>query len=301
MCGERILETDSLDVAGEPEISPSDAKRVQAKSGVTEKDQNADDRRIQAKLRRELYGHHEPYNDPAESNEDWVREEYKVRRVRQYIVTSVGVFVALVASGLTLVFAGDDSAETVFLVLALPLVPFSLWNWRCPACGGQFWRAWNPRFCTKCGVQLQGDSDRTRKPASVEGVSAPSSKNRMALIVVGSVLAGCTIPVFLCCGGLNFMAYYDGEKVLEQLEAEPEFSDRVGQVKDIKRDLFGHDGQIDLYTVRGTKWSGRVTVKTDEQLPDDANILWARFTLPSGEIVEIKPVKKPAMPQANDD
>lgn len=277
-------------------MSPSDAQRVQAKSGLSELDKNAEERRIQGRLRSQIFSHHEPSNVP----DDCVREEYKVRRTRQYLVTFIGLFVAFAASGATLIVADNDAAEVVLLILVLPLAAFSLWNWRCPACGGWFWRAWNPKFCVKCGVQLWGDSDPTRQPATVEGVSA-SSANRTPLIVLGSVLVGCTIPVLLCCGGVNFLAYYDGEKVLVQLEAEPEFSNRVGQVKDIKCDFFGHDGQIDVYIVRGTKWSGRITVKSDEQLPDDANIVWARFTLPSGEIVEIKPGKKPAVPQAEDD
>jgi hypothetical protein len=32
---------------------------------------------------------------------------------------------------------------------------FSLKNWRCPACNGYLGKSFSPRFCPKCGAQLQ--------------------------------------------------------------------------------------------------------------------------------------------------
>ena len=32
---------------------------------------------------------------------------------------------------------------------------FSLLNWRCPSCNRYLGKAFNPKFCSKCGVQLR--------------------------------------------------------------------------------------------------------------------------------------------------
>src|SRR5262245_36320607 len=111
----------------------------------------------------------------------------------------------------------------------------------------------------------------------------------------GSVLAGGALCVLLCCGGMRFFFGMMADNVAQKLEAQPEFSSRVGQVQEIKYDFFGSLGSADeteIYEVKGTKWSGRLTVKQEKQFDQDAKILWARFTLPSGEIVEIKPGRK---------
>jgi hypothetical protein len=43
----------------------------------------------------------------------------------------------------------------IFLVLVVGSVLFSLWNWRCPACGGYLGRSLNPKYCPSCGVRLR--------------------------------------------------------------------------------------------------------------------------------------------------
>ena len=43
----------------------------------------------------------------------------------------------------------------VFAVLALGMLTFTLWNWRCPACNRFLGSVKNPKFCPRCGAQLQ--------------------------------------------------------------------------------------------------------------------------------------------------
>jgi rubrerythrin len=43
----------------------------------------------------------------------------------------------------------------IFAVIIMVLIIFSLFNWRCPACGRYLGRAVNPKFCSRCGAKLQ--------------------------------------------------------------------------------------------------------------------------------------------------
>ena len=44
----------------------------------------------------------------------------------------------------------------LFLVGAVGAVIFSFRNWRCPACDMSLGRAFNPKRCCKCGIELRG-------------------------------------------------------------------------------------------------------------------------------------------------
>ncbi|MBP7274977.1 MAG: hypothetical protein KBA51_02105 [Kiritimatiellae bacterium] len=43
----------------------------------------------------------------------------------------------------------------VCIAIMIAGVVFSLINWRCPACKSYLGKAMHPRFCQKCGAQLQ--------------------------------------------------------------------------------------------------------------------------------------------------
>ena len=49
----------------------------------------------------------------------------------------------------------NDAYVIVVLVAAVGTAVFTLYNWRCPACRRYLGRAWNPRFCRHCGIQLR--------------------------------------------------------------------------------------------------------------------------------------------------
>jgi predicted nucleic acid-binding Zn ribbon protein len=54
-------------------------------------------------------------------------------------------------------------------VLALVLIVIHALNWRCPACGRSLGRGLNPKFCSKCGAQLQ----EAEKPIQGSSATAP--------------------------------------------------------------------------------------------------------------------------------
>jgi hypothetical protein len=237
-------------------------------------DQNAEDDRIRAKLRASI--------DRSLSDEG-IQDEYRKRFRRQ-----MAVIPAAFASAI-LVAAEPEGLLFVFALTCLgALLAFTLWNWRCPACNGWFGRAWNPRFCAVCGVELRGRSGRTpRDPdASTEKEAQSTGLKRYAPVL--TFLAGGGLCFFLCCGGgLYFFFGSLADDARQNLENDPRFSAHIGQVQECTYNFsasLGAGEKCDVFDVKGTKWSGRVTVKNN----DNRNgILWARFTLPSGEVVEI--------------
>jgi len=118
------------------------------------------------------------------------------------------------------------------------------------------------------------------------------SHQRMVWLIV-LLTAGAGLCLFLCCGGVVHIGLgITTEEVRHALEADPRFVDHVGQVQEFSMDYVGSlsgGDDVWVYNVKATKWSGRITVK--HVTGDDGNerIVWARFTLASGEIVELKP------------
>ncbi len=50
----------------------------------------------------------------------------------------------------------EEGSLVTFLFLAIAgAIAFSLWNWRCPACRGTLGKQLSPKFCSRCGVELQ--------------------------------------------------------------------------------------------------------------------------------------------------
>jgi hypothetical protein len=87
------------------------------------------------------------------------------------------------------------------------------------------------------------------------------------------------------------------DQVRSKLEADPRFTHHVGQVQEFSLDYIAsfNDDEDDVfvYNVKGSKWSGRVTVNHETDDEGDEQIVWARFTLASGEKVELKPDDPP--------
>jgi len=80
-----------------------------------------------------------------------IRLEYKRRMRRQVIVPVVGIAMGVILY----LIAGPDWAKGAVLLIGLPLLGFTFWNWRCPACNGYLGKGTSHRFCPKCGVQLK--------------------------------------------------------------------------------------------------------------------------------------------------
>lgn len=87
------------------------------------------------------------------------------------------------------------------------------------------------------------------------------------------------------------------EAVRGQLESDPQFREHVGQIELIKVNLSESDwpsvGKIDgdvwVYDVAGTKWSGPLSVKLDSGPDGTQRAIWAQFELPGEKVIELRP------------
>lgn len=135
--------------------------------------------------------------------------------------------------------------------------------------------------------------------------ASPRKKRTWVLpAIIAGVIAGTVLSIFVCCGGvLHFGMGLVAEGVWKQVEADPRFTAHVGQVKKFRLEygasmVAGED--VLVYEVEATKWSGRVTVKSVTDDNDEEQIEWVRFTLASGEAVELTPAKGPATPNQDE-
>ena len=88
-------------------------------------------------------------------------QQFRTIRKRQ-ILAAIPVVLLL----LIMIFVEDDPEasfvgiprnilEIATVVVTVGVVYFSLLNWRCPSCKGYLGKSINPKFCSKCGVQLR--------------------------------------------------------------------------------------------------------------------------------------------------
>src|SRR5215510_3467507 len=96
----------------------------------------------------------------TEQQKESFKQQFAVKRKRQ-LITAVPLVAFFALFGF---FADKDGSMPgvpasvivpVFMVAVAGLVIFTLWNWRCPACGGYFGKGFRIRFCAKCGVPLE--------------------------------------------------------------------------------------------------------------------------------------------------
>ena len=117
-------------------------------------------------------------------------------------------------------------------------------------------------------------------------------KSRRVALLACLLAAGGLGIVVVCGGVVSFGLQIVAEQVRRQLEADPQFSEHVGQVQEFQTEFLASMMQpegVRIYGVKGSKWSGRITVNHVTDNSGDEQVIWARFTLPSGEIVELRP------------
>ena len=96
-----------------------------------------------------------------QGTETRIKEEFKTKRIRQLLLA-----VPLVAAVVLIIWAGDSPGTEIFGIPSAYLTyatiaylifyaVFSIVNWRCPSCRRYLGKGINPRFCSKCGAQLQ--------------------------------------------------------------------------------------------------------------------------------------------------
>lgn len=97
----------------------------------------------------------------AEGRKSDIRKSFAARRRRQLMLSAptfllmFGV-ILLENRGQTALYGVETGSLVTFLFLAIAgAIVFSLWNWRCPACNGYLGKRISPKFCSRCGVELQ--------------------------------------------------------------------------------------------------------------------------------------------------
>lgn len=134
---------------------------------------------------------------------------------------------------------------------------------------------------------IDSDASNERYPES-----APRKKKRPIVALLACLFVGGGLSLLVCCGGLFHLGVgYFADGIWQKVESDPRFTAHVGQVKKHRMEYgasFSADEDVIVFDVDGTKWSGQVTVKYSDADVGDEQILWVRFTLPSGEIIELK-------------
>jgi hypothetical protein len=97
------------------------------------------------------------YTEPEKSE---FREEFKRRRSRQIflavpLIAMILLFAVLRGRKVEIPGVPVSVLGPLFLALVVAALVYSLYNWRCPACNRYLGRDLSPRFCNKCGVNLQ--------------------------------------------------------------------------------------------------------------------------------------------------
>jgi hypothetical protein len=89
-----------------------------------------------------------------------LRAQFARRRLRQ-IIAVIPILAAVVL--FTWLDKHPDASPggldpnviaVIAFVVIFGTIIFSFFNWRCPSCNRYLGKAWNPKFCQKCGFQL---------------------------------------------------------------------------------------------------------------------------------------------------
>ena len=97
----------------------------------------------------------------TEEQKQEIKQQFKTRRNRQLCI-SLPIAALMIAA---IIFedrlnaiplpVSEQTFGIVFLALVAAVLALSFKNWRCPACDKYLGRSISPKFCAKCGVELQ--------------------------------------------------------------------------------------------------------------------------------------------------
>jgi hypothetical protein len=84
------------------------------------------------------------------------------KRLRKQLLMIVLLFAAMAPlpfiedSATFFGLSGAVLGPIALVAIVIGWVIFNGRNWRCPACGNYLGRAFNPRHCRRCGIELRG-------------------------------------------------------------------------------------------------------------------------------------------------
>jgi len=110
------------------------------------------------------------------------------------------------------------------------------------------------------------------------------------------LLLGAGIVFMMCCGGGVFLVKFGLDsmavEVREELRNDPVILERIGDIESLDLDytasIQNGEEEIWAYEVRGTKGSGRLTVRQITDEDGNEQVLSATLHLPGGEDVEVR-------------
>ncbi|MFX0199891.1 MAG: hypothetical protein ACFFCW_27525 [Candidatus Hodarchaeota archaeon] len=97
----------------------------------------------------------------TEEQKQEFKSQFAARRRRQLIATLPFIILIILfatineSTGLVLGSIPISIFLPIFFIAIIGLLVFSIKNWRCPACNKYLGKAFNPSFCSKCGVALR--------------------------------------------------------------------------------------------------------------------------------------------------
>lgn len=97
----------------------------------------------------------------TEQQKQEFKTEFAARRRKQLLVTVPFIILLILfatineGTGLVLGSIPISVFAPIFIIAVIVLLIFSIKNWRCPACHKYLGKAFNPRYCSKCGVGLR--------------------------------------------------------------------------------------------------------------------------------------------------
>jgi hypothetical protein len=94
------------------------------------------------------------------TNSDKIKQEFKVRRIRQIIAIWTTLALLLLLAVLynhTHIFEGfaKNDILSVQILLLFAFIGFSSYNWQCPSCKSHIGPDINRRLCRHCGARLR--------------------------------------------------------------------------------------------------------------------------------------------------
>lgn len=117
------------------------------------------------------------------------------------------------------------------------------------------------------------------------------STGMILALVFGLVIGLPVLGFAMCCGGLFLLGSYgiqEDEKVYsDKLRGNATIRQQIGDIEELSYNILAssaiEDIDVEVYDVKGTRGSGKITMSVD----GDQNIHWARLELSTGQKFDV--------------
>jgi hypothetical protein len=129
-------------------------------------------------------------------------------------------------------------------------------------------------------------------PPGLPAAPVPPPPKRRKAGVIAAVVGGVVLlSCLLCCGGIGGIVTWGMKMVEDDVEAslrdDPVMTEHIGTVQSFDivwgESIDEDDDDVFVYEVRGTRGSGKATVKSVTQGDGSERIIWARLKLSTGQ------------------